>query len=656
MATFLDIIKSARKILKSSRDFKEYEAIKPSITTSLKSFYINEENKHSLISLQSRLELKFAFLHYVKSSYDDESFKKVKDLCNEIILNRFKGQEDEFDIPISFAKEIDELITNFQPHMLNLAKINALINQKNNVHFIPYEELRAYVEKLKDVKFALENCSPLCKNAFSDLAKMNIPLENKLLDEVNLNLSELDEIYQKELKDRFITLYEPLKKEDNEIYAPFFDLSKNSAKILILNSPYNEEIQLYLRHFEKEHKVSIVTIDAYKLKDLAHDELFLFFEMLAKHPNSIYIDHISSFLNTDLDENIMDVIIRIHALYPSLYFFFSYEKGDNALYKSLNDTLKKKDIHELMIHSLYLYMPPFEYFIDVLSNEKMIDKEDLSLQEEIKKNMPFVGFYGLNKIIYAYKNHKDFLEIGRRLSRNHNTSLLKFFLEDLPYQSIFIDEKWGSFIKEKESLKGHVDFDYDAISPIYKENVAKILSSSCSLFAKCGMGVSYILLGADDKSKWSLMDQELKNKRITDAVNYIYLTLGISPLPVVEITTELNKNILGQCCEGGRRIQFQARSIDKVDELMNTILHECYHSFQYYSASVAYHDWFFKELGVTKSRISEWILNSQNYINYKTGEKGYHAYRHQIMEADANAFAADSLKEAVKYTGTIDLK
>ena len=107
----------------------------------------------------------------------------------------------------------------------------------------------------------------------------------------------------------------------------------------------------------------------------------------------------------------------------------------------------------------------------------------------------------------------------------------------------------------------------------------------------------------------------------------------------------------GVCCSGRQVIKYRTGLLrKKFEETVHTVAHECMHALQFQAKNAGWSGWMFSDLGVTSSRVEEWSLNYDHLI-----DKPYEAYRNQILEADADAFAYDCVRAIADVWHTVDL-
>jgi hypothetical protein len=73
------------------------------------------------------------------------------------------------------------------------------------------------------------------------------------------------------------------------------------------------------------------------------------------------------------------------------------------------------------------------------------------------------------------------------------------------------------------------------------------------------------------------------------------------------------------------------------DFVLHVICHECFHAFQHTATNAPYAEWYYDDLGVTRGRVAQWSKNFSCYV----GDVNSIAYKVEIVECDANAFADD---------------
>ncbi len=298
------------------------------------------------------------------------------------------------------------------------------------------------------------------------------------------------------------------------------------------------------------------------------------------------------------------------------------------------------EYNSLDVSFQYLSLPDFTQTIDIMQSLGML-KGDGSDIDEVRKNMPFMGFAGLNEAVKAFNAGVDWKKIAIERSQDNFTAAQKYMLR-LARQALFIDGGWGNYHEDIVVHKTK-SFDYDDIRVVNPDNIRKIMEGNFTLFQKCGMISSYCLLCGSSAADWTELDIELKSERLTEASKLVMRALGVPIVPRVEVLEELeSKGAGGTCYEGGKRIVYKHSCVKDFDWTSKAVCHECFHAFQRYAENEPWQDWYETELHVTPGRIEQWRYNESDN-RYRRIDKDREGYMIQILEADARAFENDCL-------------
>lgn len=313
--------------------------------------------------------------------------------------------------------------------------------------------------------------------------------------------------------------------------------------------------------------------------------------------------------------------------------FIVADDGTRSVYEQ---ALKVAD-DPLDISFLYLSLPDFTQTVEELQSLGMIcDGEDIDF---VRKNMPFMGFAGLNEAVKAYAAGGDWKKIACERSEDNSAAAQRYMLR-LSRQALFIDGGWGNYHEDIVVNKAK-SFDYDDIKSVNPDNIRKIMEGNFTLFQKCGMISTYCLLCGAPAQDWTGFSPELKAERLTEASKLVMRALGVGISPKVEVLEMLSDpNAGGLCCDGGKRIQYKSSSVKDFEWSARAVCHECFHAFQHHAINEGWQDWYETELHVTPGRVDQWAFNFGKYENIG---KNRNAYLIQIVESDARAFESDCL-------------
>ncbi len=254
------------------------------------------------------------------------------------------------------------------------------------------------------------------------------------------------------------------------------------------------------------------------------------------------------------------------------------------------------------------------------------------------KEMAFMGFIGLNRVVADFIAGADWRKTGKKLSAA-NTAAARRYLQTLKNSYLFIDSGWGDFsscIIKKE--RTHEGFDYDGVRDIDLENVRKIVESEHSVFAKCGMIARYCTLGGGDKTDWELVPREEMLSRVTLATRLVFRIMRVETSPEVEILDALdNPTAGGLCCNNGKLIQYKSDCCKNWSWMVDAIVHESFHALQAKLRLGGWSEWYYEQMGITRGRVERWTFTNNIY----DGNTSSKLYKVHIVEADARAFEID---------------
>lgn len=201
--------------------------------------------------------------------------------------------------------------------------------------------------------------------------------------------------------------------------------------------------------------------------------------------------------------------------------------------------------------------------------------------------------------------------------------LLTVFIYDFHAPTYTADEDvWNRLISDASGVESKKEAPWDA----YRENLALLL---CFEY--------------DCWSKYTI------NEKITIMQKLVDFEADCLGIPTIPITTELLSGFtLGQYSNEAKEIWIDIEHLAKspVEECIQTICHEIFHSYQHYLVDNL--DWdsdvlqcsYFTELHV-------WKENQENYRSVWTS--GYDAYESQPLEITARSYAEQETEKILSY-------
>lgn len=422
--------------------------------------------------------------------------------------------------------------------------------------------------------------------------------------------------------------------------------SRNLANCLVVCTPFDDEAECYIaKRFSQNMK--ILKVGAFG--GMTAQSIAEVFDYFAKTDTGVVLKGLNKYFGENKND-IYYAAIRFAKTNKNVVIVDN--SGSRTLYDEAMEVVNSHDDITVMDISFeYLQVPLYDDILQLFEEKSMLSEVSAS---DIRERLPFLGYVGLNKIAKAYASGKsNWMQIGAEHS-DYNKSFVEDFLQELPNQSLLIDKKWGDFAKGLVEEK-RLEFDYDSIKYANPQNIRKILQGNFTIYQKCGMIVRYCTLYGEDKSVWAGLDCEEKSKRLTEATKLVMSILETGKDPIVEVVEQFegeHKLAGGLCSQGGKLIQYKRSCVDDYDWTIDTICHECFHGFQNTAIYGAWHNWYWKELGVTQGRIEEWRVNQENYFNISRGM----VYTVQVFECEARAFAKDCLRESNKVWHLIDFE
>ena len=408
------------------------------------------------------------------------------------------------------------------------------------------------------------------------------------------------------------------------------------TNFMILSTPINIEAILSAYLLSTKNKKTLAIIDAKKIdftiEKLINSVRIKDFDLLLYNIQALYHRK---------DDIIFEELIKYSKSSHNVYIVNTV--GDKEFYNRCtalaNDSpfFKKEDISQT-----YIPLPTYTDIIDLLVEKQIISRDDSMILENIRTNLAFMGYAGLNDVIKSYVEGRNWFSIGTiRSHENYNADFIKYY-KNIPSKNYIISEDWKDVI-DLGIPKNITKYDYDKIKDISDEKIKYILDLDVDIWIKSGVIVKYALLGADDISSWELLADEEIKERVTKATYLLYIALEIDYRPEVIIEYEIGEDTWGGiCCESGKLVKYKFKYLKDCTYAFHVICHECRHAFQYYVIQHEYDEKYLERF-ITKSMREEW---SKNFKIYDSKNKLYSA---QVVEADANAFAADCKESCDAY-------
>jgi len=657
--TLLEVKKKSSSVLKTSSTLEELDSFIKEMKVFAKQSWLDDENRAISESMLCKLQIKKYLWIYYENQYQETDYEKLI-ACLKMVENL--STTKNYPATLTLAQNYLKTIEQVHPLIKDICAIRNNMYDSNGVRLMKTtQEYRTIVENMtnriekvnaiqiltlfpKDVNIS----SPLDK-ARSELQTLKEKGEQFISVIINENETQF-------LNNNTVDIHKAFK--EHYMFYPNVGIEENRyANSLVINSPFNNEIRLFVSSFARSKGLNFSIIKSTVFEKMEECEIKETFELLKRKEINCLIEGLSTFTNSKIKKYLYQTIMKFGK--DGSYIFMNDNVGDNGLYKEFVQICNESNgAYSLLdISSTYLSMPAFNDLIQLLVQESIIPNSEDEIINKIKKSLPFMGFIGLNELFRAATANKDWLTIASEISQKNYTSEVKEYLSKIPSQALLIDSYWGDFsqgfthqeIERKE-------FDYDVIRISNPKNIRKIMESGFTIFEKCGLITRYCLLCGEDIGIWTTLDRESQKERIDEATKLVFQVLGIFDIvPIVEVLDKLsNPGAGGLCCDGGKKIQYKYSSVQNFEWLITCICHESFHAFQHMAYSVPYCRWFWTELGVTPGRVEEWRLNNKVYFGDIV--KDFDRYRYQIIEADANAFEVDCRDSSGKVWNMIDFE
>lgn len=414
---------------------------------------------------------------------------------------------------------------------------------------------------------------------------------------------------------------------------------------VILATPFEDEAILAVRKCGNVTGKEFYRLNVSALSTKMPEEIRLLFSVLASAGKHLFVTGIAE-CREEVFKAVAEGLIIIGTEGVSV---FVHDKiGDHKLYEQFEDIAIAKGLSTALLSHEFLRMPNCQGTLSMLVEQGRISNSEKEYSE-IKKNLPFMGYIGLNMLLSG-----ESFSIVEGRSKN-NTPLALAYLKRVVSQSHLIDSEWGDYSANvRFSASGErVAFDYDGFLPVDRENISRIIEKpGLSLFAKCGIAVKYCVTGGDAAYVLDRLDKAELAERINLATTVVCRLLNTRSTPVVELFSkeewaekaktdkDYAGNTVGLCIKQGKLIHYKEDHMRALGNAIDTVCHESFHVFQHTAIDTSYADWHFIELGITAARIEEWSMNHAVYMTSGS------SYRYQVFEADAYAFAKECCKGA----------
>lgn len=647
MQTVQDILGKANYTFFRSVRKEELEESAASLAALLKESWLNDKNRESAEALLWRIQAKARALVYFEEGYNEDDFSRLISFAEEkgaaaeekgygntaALLQNLGAFAREAQIVMSGAAAQAERVRTYdwQPASSSEAEcreVAAIFAQK-------LEAAEKFKEKPspfgKEVSFP-----PVAEEMAGELEKVRAFAENRA-----------EELRLKDDEGFFAANAEEIEGVSPWANAEYFpELSRGDralANAVVLCTPFPDEAELFA---VKNSSAALYRVYASSFAGRSGESIANFFSVMSRKNGDALI-YGAEKLGGEAQGALLLAAVRFGR--GGRKAFLVDPSGDRQVYSAALRAAGGGGLSAVDISFEYLSMPLYEETVALFEEKGMIRAEDGDY-EYVRKNLPFIGFTGLNRAVSAFASGKDWRPAAAALSAERTAAAHKY-LEKLPSQALFIDGGWGELSEDKTD-DSRREFDYDDIRSVNPANVKKIVAGGFTVFEKIGLLVRYCTLAGDDVSSWQTMDKDIREARICEATVLVMRALGIGFDPEVAVLDELeNKGAGGLCCDGGKRILFKRSCTLDYEWMIDSICHECYHAFQHMVEYGPWNDRYWTDFGVTKGRKAEWLVNTGKKYFSNTSSA---AYLVQVVEAEARAFAKDCLRDSERVWHTVD--
>lgn len=649
-----ETITACDEIYKTSVNLNSLEKGAKALKEIVNSGTANKDNFERADGLYYRIKAKYFTIKYFDGGYLEEDFnllcENTEKYLTELQQKSYANTTRLLENLLNIAKVVHEQVKDA------FELLSAVQDDSGNLRIDVDAGKISYVLDLFKQKFAiLQSALPEESLFRKDVKIFNVQEQvlndlSEIIDWLTARFNKLDEKDVENFVDKNCSDLSSYEFPYLYISERLNSDARNTEKTIVISTPLKDELAFFVRYAEKEHGIKFVELNlgCFSGKDVEFtDKVFAYF---AKNRLNLLIFGANGY-NEQNREYLFEKLIR----YSNLGFFvlLSETQGKKDLYEDFVAVVEKhSDFSRLDVGHKYLRLPSFNQAVSLFIQNAMIREEERSF---INKNMPYVGYVGLNKCLYLATQNKDWRDEGVNYSQRHG-AIVDEYLRNIPSQEQLLPLDWIDLRLEKKDLFDGLSFDYDTLYYANPQNIKAIVESDLDLFCKCGLVTRYSTLHGDDYSTWVTLEREERERRLTDATKLVASLLHCVYVPVVQVIKdeEWKKSKAGGICiNGGREIVYKDSCTLNYEWVIDAVCHECYHAFQHTLENNGHREWHLKLLGVTSSRPQEWYENNIHYVDI---DKNYEGYMRQIIEADARIFASDCIKNSANKWHLFDLK
>ncbi len=637
-----DDIAKANGIFYASTDVSELGEATKLLVKLMQNPVIDEGNRMDCDALLIKISLKRASILYFLEGYCDDDYKKLTEYAD---YARTYSQEQGYNKSGELAEKVKSAADFVNAIMFDAAHLRDTIrNDRDECIASTVEEcdavVKAFAEKIDKAKEA--DFDPL----FGEGVKFPSVKETMLKD-LNDEYDFARVNYEKMKNADVERLFREVSSQPDAVissynYNPKCLVDSTKANTLTLCTPLPAEAEFFAISNCKARDRELCVINAASLSSCSATRVEKLFALIASKGKDVLIKGLSRY-ERDNKDTVLKEAVKLGK--KGVKVFIIDTDAKKSLYNKMLELANGEEgLSSLDVSFMFISLPESSLLKEEMFKRGMLG-EDYTLFAEIKDSIVFAGFVGVNKAFNAFVTGRDWQSVLNAESDLNRTAALAF-LRDLPSQFPLLDSGWGNFEEfiDRSKVKSKKDFNYDELRGINPENIRTILEGDFTLYQKCGMVAKYSVLHGNDINVWAPLPDEEKTERLTDAVNLLYFLLELENVPEVKYE-KLPEGIAGLCCDGGKVIKFSNKHCNDPGFVIEVICHECHHSLQHEAVDGPWKEWYWTELGITKGRLDGWRENMKSgmYLDIKDG---LNAYRVQVIECEARAFAIDCVSHA----------
>ena len=595
---------------------------------------LTQEDKERAESLYLRLIVKLRFLEYLKGFKGAVFDELIRYIDEESVEAGKKGYKKSLDI-MTAAKKL-------------LTGVNGKISQVNEIK-------AALSEGGEEVAISAMPSLERIENTVSNISYISPFGEDVEFPDIGGRMLEYIAEVKKRADGILVSEYDRLAKENFKELAASYSLSEyfpapeydegGKSNAIVLSTPFLDEALLYCAHDRRE-TAKLYLLDGEKLNVLDDGAIKKLVEIAVKLNYDFCVTNIN-LLGVEKRDVLYSAVMS--AGKSGVRAYIHDGAGDDGVYQACLKLAADGGFKSSDISRTYISMPAFNDVFKEFESKKMMTAADMDKLRE----MPFMGFTGLNKVVAAFISGADWLKIGKKTS-SYNEAAAYDYLKKLGASYLFIDSGWGNFSdNNKKVIETDGGFDYDGIKEIDRENVRRIIESNSTVFAKCGMIARYCTLGGGDISDWMKIEREEMEERVVLATKLVFRIMKLDIVPEVEILDKIENGTAGGLCyDGGKRIVYKYSCCMNWNWMVDAIVHESFHALQGKLTGGGWSEWYFTNFGITRGRVERWSISRKIY----DGNTNSKVYKVHIYENDAYAFELDCDNGRNYYWNTIDLQ